>query len=399
METAERLICRIILGEVPAWPGAGERALASRFIELLRRHGVTTLVARGLSGGTARESWPAEILDHCRDQSLLQAVSEMAGRAEIARVLQALAEAGIKALLLKGGSLAYSHYDNPVLRPRGDTDLLIPSRARCTTEEVLRRLGYVPSLQMAGEFISYQANWACRDRLGVIHDLDMHWRVNNSQVLAKLLDYEELAARSTDVPRLCANAHALAPVHALLFACMHLAGHRFAPLYVDGIAYPAGTRLIWLYDIHLLATALSPAELEEFAALALHKRMAAICRDALVRSIECFGTQVPQSLLAQLRPDAAAEPSARYCNAGPAGRMADDFLALDGMGAKLRLLRELFFPSEAYMRAKYCGAALSWLPFLYARRALHACWKMAAARLVSARDRDRATATRAPAGS
>ena len=242
MEIAERLICRIILGEVPAWPRAGERAQASRFIELLRLHGVTTLVARGLSGGAARESWPAEILDFCREQSLAQAVAEMAGRAEIARVLLALANAGIKALLLKGGSLAYSHYDNPVLRPRGDTDLLIPRHARRLAEEVLRRLGYVPSLQMSGEFISYQANWACRDRLGVIHDLDMHWRVNNSQVLANLLDYGELAARAALVPELGANAYALVPVHALLFACMHLAGHRNAPLYLDGIAYPAGAR-------------------------------------------------------------------------------------------------------------------------------------------------------------
>lgn len=386
MEIAERLICRIILGEVPAWPGAGDRAQASRFIELLRQHGVATLVAWGLSDGTARESWPAEILDHCRDQSLAQAVSEMAGRAEIARVLQALADAGIKALLLKGGSLAYSHYDNPVLRPRGDTDLLVPRHSRCLAEEVLRGLGYVPSLQMAGEFISYQANWACRDRLGVIHDLDVHWRVNNSQVLAKLLDYEELAARATDVPNLCANAHALAPVHALLFACMHLAGHAFAPLYMDGIAYPAGTRLIWLYDIHLLTSALSPTELEEFAALAVRKRMASICRDALVRSTDCFRTRIPEPILERLSPAGAHEPSARYCRAGPARQMIEDFLALEGAGPRARLLGEMIFPSAAYMRGKYEGAAVSWLPFLYARRAWRACWKLVAARLVSARD-------------
>jgi hypothetical protein len=378
MESAERLICEMVLGEVQAWPGTGERADVSRFIELLRLHGVATLVAPALANDRARESWPAAIREHCRDQTLAQAVSEMAGRAEIARVLQAFADARIKPLLLKGGSLAYSHYGNPVLRPRGDTDLLVPPDSRPLAEEVLRRLGYAPSLQLTGNFINYQANWTFKDRLEVGHDLDLHWRVSNSQVLAKLLDYEELAARATAVPKLCANAHGLAPVHALLFACMHLAGHRNAPLYMDGIAYPAGARLIWFYDVHLLVSALQRREMEEFATLAVSKRMASICHDALVRSAECFRTQLPESILERLTPAGVTEPSARYCNAGPVRRMVDDILALEGTDARARLLGETVFPSAAYMRGKYEGAAVSWLPFLYARRALHAFWKIAA---------------------
>lgn len=386
MENAERLICKLIRGERPAWPGSVERAGESHFIELLRFHGVTTLVSRALSPEAARVTWPASILDHCREQTLAQAVSEMAGRAEISRVLHAFVEAGIKALVLKGGSLAYSHYDNPVLRPRGDADLLIPPLARRKTEDVLRDLGYAPSMQVAGEFASYQANWFFKDRLGMIHDLDLHWRVNNSQVLAKLLDYEELAASAVRINDLCESAHAPAPTHALLFACLHLAGHRSAPLYMDGIAHPGGDRLIWLYDIHLLVGAMTPSELEDFATQAVRKRMASICRDALVRSIECFRTRIPDSLLEQLRPTGAVEPSARYCNAGPARKMVDDVLALEGAGARVRLVGELLFPSEAYMRAKYEGATVSWLPFLYARRALRAFWKLAASRLVSAPD-------------
>lgn len=387
MENAAQLICKLLRGELVAWPGAVERVDVSRFTDLLRFHGVTTLVAQTLATDEARQSWPAAILDHCREQMLAQAVAEMAGRTEIARVLHALAGAGIQALLLKGGSLAYSHYANPVLRPRGDADLLVPRSARREAEVVLRQIGYAPYLQVSGDFVSYQASWFLKDRLGVTHELDLHWRIHNSQLLAKLLDYDELAAGAVKVPGLCADARAPAPAHALLFACLHLAGHRSAPLYMDGAARAGGERLIWLYDIHLLVSAMAPAEFEAFIALAVRKRMASICRDALVRSAECFGTQVPQSLLAQLRPDAAAEPSARYCHAGPARQMVYDFLALDGMGAKLRLLGELFFPSEAYMRAKYQGTAVSWLPFLYARRVLHALWRLAAPRFVSARER------------
>jgi hypothetical protein len=383
MESEERLICKLLLGEAAAWPGTRGRVEISRFIDLLEFHGAAPLVARALANGDARESWPAAILDYCRDQSLARAVSEMAGREEIARVLQALADAGIKSLLLKGGSLAYSHYANPVLRPRGDTDLLVPPHDRRPAEDVLRRLGYAQSMQMAGEFISYQANWAFTDRVGVVHDLDLHWRVNNSQVLAKLLDFDELAARATGVAALGMNARALAPVHALLFACMHLAGHRHAPIYLNGIAHPAGERLIWLYDIHLLASAMPPAELEEFAVLAARKRMACLCREALEKSAECFRTRIPESVMQRLSPAGALEPSARYCSAGPARQMVDDLRALDGVGARAQLLGEMLFPSKAYMRNKYTGAAVTWLPFLYARRAAQAICKMTASRPAS----------------
>jgi hypothetical protein len=46
-----------------------------------------------------------------------------------------------------------------------------------------------------------------------------------------------------------------------------------------------------------------------------------------------------------------------------------DLRAIDGVPNKLRFLRELAFPSAAYMRSKYSNAPTFWLPWLYARRA------------------------------
>ncbi len=44
---------------------------------------------------------------------------------ELVAVLAALAEAGVETLLLKGTPLAYTHYPEPALRTRCDTDVLI----------------------------------------------------------------------------------------------------------------------------------------------------------------------------------------------------------------------------------------------------------------------------------
>ena len=70
----------------------------------------------------------------------------------------ALNEVQVKPLVLKGGALAYTHYPNPALRPRGDTDLLVAPSARGRTEETLRRLGYTHGGGMSGNLVSYQAS-------------------------------------------------------------------------------------------------------------------------------------------------------------------------------------------------------------------------------------------------
>ena len=381
MEQAEQLICLAIRGDAQAWPAGSDPGAIARFIELLRYHGMAALFDRAMRDTAARASWPAAILEHCRAEALGQTAREMAHRAELPRVLSALAESGIKALLLKGASLAYSHYENPVLRPRGDTDLLIPRSSRLRAEEILSSLGYVRFPAMRGEVVSYQASWSLEDSLRMVHELDLHWRVNNSQVLAKLLEYDELEPRAITLPHRCANSYGLAPVDALLLACLHRAGHGNAPYYVNGIAYPARDRLIWLYDIHLLVSGMPTGELEEFSALAAHKRMKVICRDSLIQSVERFGTPIPASVMEALRPTGPIEPSARYCSSGPASQIAQDFASLSGIGEKTRWLTEQALPPADYMRNKYRGAAVVWLPLLYARRFATGLWRLTLAGL------------------
>lgn len=49
-----------------------------------------------------------------------------------------------------------------------------------------------------------------------------------------------------------------------------------------------------------------------------------------------------------------------------------DFRATEGVAGKLGLVRELFFPSAAFMRGRFPDAKLKWLPWLYARRVYEA---------------------------
>ena len=57
-------------------------------------------------------------------------------------------------------------------------------------------------------------------------------------------------------------------------------------------------------------------------------------------------------------------------------QMVGDVLALDGLEVRATWLRELAFPAAGYMREKYVGARLTWLPALYARRAIEGVRKL-----------------------
>jgi len=430
------LLCALLRGESPAWPAAGGDADIEAFLREARYHGVVPLLdARfrekvgsdptswegrsdpgsadssddpgrekvgsdptsregGSDPGSAdssddpgrawpdalRRAWPEAIRDACREDALVQSMRELVHRTELVRVLAQLANAGVAPLILKGTALAYSHYADPALRPRGDTDLLIPESQILPVAAVLDRLGYARGHGVTGALISYEANWSLDTTAGITHNLDIHWRINNSQILAKLLTYDELALRATPLSAFDPHARAPCPVHALLFACMHRAGHANAPFYSDGRAYLGGDRLIWLQDIHLLVTRMSDAELTEFVALATAKQLKAICLDALCACIGRFATPVAPFVLAGLAHSGRTEPSARYLSGGRTRQMIGDFLALDGIAQRARWLKELAFPPADYMRGKYPDAANRWLPVLYARRGLDGLWKLAAGR-------------------
>jgi hypothetical protein len=364
----EALVCAALRHEPAPWPYGDDPAAIRRVLDTAAYHGVVPLLDAEFAARNDLAGWPTAIVVACHKSTLARAMQELAQRAELIRVLRALAAIDIVALVLKGGALAYSHYPDPSLRPRADTDLLIPRARRDDAADALARLGYTKSGGVEGEYVSYQATWSREAGSGVVHHLDVHWRVNNSQMLAKVFDYDELARRAVPLPALGSDARALCAVDALLFACMHRAGHVNAPYHTGDTEHANSDRLVWLYDVHLLVMAMSDAELDEFTALARAKGIRAICLDALQRSAECFATPIALRVTEALAAPGAIEPSACLLGGGKLHQMVGDLRALDGWTERARWLAETAFPSAAYMRSKYPDAGRTWLPILYARR-------------------------------
>jgi hypothetical protein len=228
---------------------------------------------------------------------------------------------------------------------------------------------------VSGDFISYQSSFTQIEAGGARHSLDLHWRINNSQLLARLFTYEELQARAQALPELSPHAFAAGSVDSLLLACLHRSGHKQAPYYVDDVAYYSGDRLIWFYDIHLLAQKLTPDEWHEFMDRATQKGLRAVCLEGLGLAQARFGTPLASEVIEALARPGHPESSAHYLESSAAQRLWLDFRAIDGWQGKLGFMSELLFPPASYMHQKYPDAGSGWLPWLYLRRATGGIFK------------------------
>jgi hypothetical protein len=298
--------------------------------------------------------------------ALRQAASARALEADIAnrelrRVLDALGDAGIDVLAIKGAALAHTHYPAPHLRARGDSDLVVHLQDRDRLAAVLEACGYTASDAVDGSLVTQQAQWTRALGRDLVHTLDLHWGVFNRHAFAHVLSVGELFERSVRVPPLGRHGRAPHPVHALLLACVHRVAH-----------HPGHEDPLWLYDIRLLSESLSGADAGEFVTYAAQRHVAAVCADSLRAAERDAGAHLPPALASWL--DRAEwtrthEPTAAFL--GPrrdVDHLVSDLEALPTLTSRARLVWQHVFPRPDYMLQKY-GARTRWLlPYLYLKR-------------------------------
>jgi hypothetical protein len=278
--------------------------------------------------------------------------------AELAALLDAVRVAGVETMVFKGAALARQVYPEPWLRPYGDIDLLVPYASLPRVTRTLLTLGYARETTIDGTHVMQQTPFSRTDGHGVRHAVDVHWRIANPQVFAHALDFEELRADAVRIPML---GGVLAPcaMHALVLALVHRAAHHYD-----------NHRLIWLFDIHLLADRLDAQDWERLVALVLERRLGAVAMRGLELADEAFGTSWPPHVRDRLAAAPPENASAVFLEGihRQVDVLISDVRALPGLRARLALLREHLFPSRGYMASRYRTSSRWALPWLYARR-------------------------------
>jgi hypothetical protein len=335
------------VGEVPPHGAAVLSVAREHRVDVLFAHLI--LRARARSELFSRDSLGAIVR--------LAVARELAAARDVTRLFESADAAGLELLLLKGTALAYMYYPEPYLRPRNDIDLFVRQADIRRCEAVLSTLGFARAQEADAEWWTAQRHYSKTTPAGAVH-VDLHWRVVNPQVFAGVLAFDDVWPRSVSVTPLGSLARTLSPPDTLLLACVHRVAH-----------HQDRVNLLWLWDIHLIASALSAADWAQFLVTAASSRVQGICARGLALAHECFLTAIPQDVRQALGA-AREEPAGSFLGSGL--RTVDvvraDLAALTNWRSKVALIREHVCPPIAYMRTKYDRCPPILLPLAYLHR-------------------------------
>lgn len=362
----DEMLSRAMRGQVAVWPPAWvdhDQAVIDR----IAYHGIAGLLNEQLR--ELRE-WPRPVTDYLREQAIALAMWELRHKALLGDLLGGLANAGVRALLLKGTALAYDLYPLPATRARGDSDVLVATSDLPATRSVLKSLGYrlQPLEEGIADDLALQEVWSLRCAAGTSHHIDLHWQLINAPALAGLLDFATCVTDPLALPRLGPTAQAMNRPLTLLHSCIHRAMHLTSPYIVDGTTYYGGDRLIWARDIDLLAGSLSEVEWSAFADQAIGQHVAAVCDNGLDLARRTMGTSIPDEVRRKLAGIGEERASAYLLGAGQARRTWLDVRAISGWRRKFAYIAARGLPSARFMRGKYPEYADRPLALLHLRR-------------------------------
>src|SRR6516165_8079366 len=372
---AENLVCAIIRGDVTSLPLFDDGVL-NKLVEVAFNHSVQLILFDTLKKLSTWDRWPPSLRERLKNDFAAACALELIGERELRKVLICLEEHGLRLILLKGVPLAYTIYQSPTLRPRGDMDLLIRESDMQRVGRILSSLGYDgPELEGA-KLVSYQCSYRRRDSYGICHHLDVHWKISNEELFARTFSFDELLAEAIEIPALARCALGLGHVHALLLACMHRFVHAHAPFYKNGNPVYAGDHLRWVYDIHLLCSALNTGQWSEFTTLARTKKIAGFCADGLNAARQAFNTKIPGETISALQTAARNEAaSTQRLRTSAAAWFLANLRALPDLRQRIALVKQVALPPSAYMMEKYQINNRLALPFLYGYRSVKGVFK------------------------
>lgn len=335
-------------------PAGSEAAL----LDLAEAEGVGVLLAYH----ARRHSLPLSPHSLSRLQQLERSrvASNLSRQQEVESLLADLEVAGVPVLLVKGEALAHRLYPEPHLRARADSDLLFADKAGAECAwRLLQARGYARKPTLQGRFVGFQFPCTREIAPGAHMQFDLHNQSSDYLWFARRLTFVEFMADSEELVLGTRACRGPGPVHALLHACAHRVANR---------PYGTENRLVWLYDIHLLARELSQSgRWQAFCRAAADKQLARICLEGLSHSGQWFGAEFDlQPLLAA----SADEERGLSMSSTRRSLFLADLLHNPGTANKLRQLREHLLPAPAYMRARYSLGSSFWLPLYYLLRLL-----------------------------
>lgn len=298
-------------------------------------------------------------------------------------LLAALAEAGIRCVLLKGMAFCLTIYPDAAVRPMSDLDLWIQRSDWTRTWQVMKELGYetdklwhnprsIPEHVTTLEF--YPRQLMKEDFLSVEIHSDL---VAHPTHLIGRLPLHAWWDRAYPLVWQGRTVYLLDPAAALLHTAVHQMFQHHGQL-----------RLRWLLDVDQLVRGrtdyyLTEADWQCLSEEALQAGVLSAVQCSLRLCQKWFNTPLPASALDLLsRPDAPRQEmffrQIVTSQRSTAARVWTDVQGIPHTLERLTLLRQKLLPTSAYMMARYQIPSPLLLPFYYLMRwgkAIQMIWR------------------------
>jgi Uncharacterised nucleotidyltransferase len=267
----------------------------SSLVMLADEHGMLPLLAarlRDLDEGIV----PPAIRQKLQDAQRAQTIFTLSLTAELFRLLDRFAAAGIETLLTKGPVLAERCYGNPGSRQYTDLDLIVRGKDIQRSTEAMTALGYEPKISLKaiaakkfpGEYVFTRRETKLLVEFHTEHTFRYHPRP---------LPVEKLFERRACVRFDGHDVPALSVEDELILICIHGAKHFW-------------TRLAWVADV---AALVSRQKVDWIRTMAAGREVGAerMLRVGLRLVADVLGVSLPAAVASDVRSDAAAERVAR----------------------------------------------------------------------------------------
>lgn len=338
----------------PPWPADLQAPSGQDLIvERASFHGIAVLLGRAEA---MLSDWPVPAADGLRHEMRLAALWEELHRKQLTRILARLAEAGIETVLLKGTALAYLFYEDPAMRRRGDTDLLIHPRDLAAARRVLTDAGSERREDPHGLF--FQETWMVDCGAGMMHPIDLHWEPSDRPVLQNILQAEHYWRQRVPLPRLSPDAFAPSSAMMVVHGAVNQAWHIARGYAVEETRIKGGRRLIWAVDYLKLTRAFDDAAWRELAGFCETTDAAGIVHSALAGARDDIGLDVPPDIMLRLERAAHNSPSLAYITGS--GVLRDfwcDLRASRSWKMRWRLVSAMLLAPRSHLVAKYPDCA------------------------------------------
>jgi hypothetical protein len=295
---------------------------------------------------------------------------------ELERILKALDEAGIPAIVLKGAALAATVYEDIGLRPMGDLDLLVSRERLGKAVSILNGLDYeasdfprpTPWIERVTEHNVNLKGGAGRDTILELHwslisgdadwrspPLEWFWEQTEPFVLPNkdLASREKYTDRNRDNPDQYASkgrCSSLRPsAHSLYLSAHLILQHgRF------------GTRLLWFNDLHLLASRLGQEVSWDMLNDQAQKYRWALAFSLAMEQVQSLlGTPFSDAFITALSQDArlSREPYPKIGQEASRPRTKAEgvweIASFLGHGEQIKYAIAMLIPSPQYIRWRY----------------------------------------------